>query len=118
MKFSDEAARWRDMCHCIETCQPQPVVAGGRIVSTASLPLLEIGKRLNHAEQRPGGCRIGGSKDWATKRPQGAECLRCTKSASWGGRWPVSPFADATPRVRIFKPLNASQLPDTVFWPA
>ena len=42
------AARCWTMCHRIEKCQPQPVVAAGRAASTASLLLLEIGSPVNH----------------------------------------------------------------------
>lgn len=101
--------RWRTMCHCIENMSAAASSCSRNDSEySLSLLLLDIGKHLNHCEQGPGGCRIGGSKDWRTSYP-GAKCLRSTQKRQCAGAAVFRHSQMQRPECAFSNPLNASR---------
>ena len=104
------------MCHCIETCQPQPVVAAGRTASTppAFSLLLQIGmSRRNQIGYHEAVPRL---QDWWqpwvwTATWTGGLLSQKHLKAPVDGRWKALLFVNATPRLHIVKPAKGVQSP-------
>jgi hypothetical protein len=73
------------MCHCIETCQPQPVAAAGRTVSTVVASVARHRKTSESLRAGPEVAGLVGARIGGPSYP-GAKCLRKHPKAPARGR--------------------------------